>query len=648
MFDQEDILTYNTWPLKIDHSQLEEIVMKNGNDLQQNLNQLLPPEPVFLSTIFLLQDAENIFEMQPAERLIVLKNVFGLLGIDEAKEQVNEERKQTENKIKYLQDQSLQNSKLNKRLAEAYELNTHIHLPQKNTFFEDLHPLIKQLSLQDFSLNGLELQLYKEYFQQLQSQEKELIADKAKQEQLQKQISEKSHIIKEYQEKEKKLNEEIAHLEQRIASIDVQKIETIKQEKLALYEQINTLDTMTTPLLFEDLKAEDLEEVIVMIQKLKDKGKELANLAQIQQLKQEELAKAKERLANFDLGIQTEAQFFCEAINDYCKCIKSINKQHFEQLEQQRQSMEAEIKKLESWLQTEYQKPIQPEIDSIKHFLISINFSAREEKYQKKNALQKQLQNLDQQIIQRENELQKLQKYQQEKSAWISRATEINKQILSFQAELAKLEEEKHGINAKLTTPEVLQLTQELKDLQQFLQIIENIQQLINDFTETKNTIKHLELRKEKLKNLYTILSRELLFSALETDLPILSEIINSYLTQVVDYQISMQVVESGEKIELEVKIKDAKGEREVKSLSWGQKTILKLVWMLAISSYLNTPILFLDETINNLDADTVGKVSEMINNFVKQRTMKFYTVTHNQEIQDMDIRDQIIEINNN
>ena len=310
--------------------------------------------------------------------------------------------------------------------------------------------------------------------------------------------------------------------------------------------------------------------------------------------------------------------------------------------------MEAEIKKLESWLQTEYQKPIQPEIDSIKHFLISINFSAREEKYQKKNALQKQLQNLDQQIIQRENELQKLQKYQQEKSAWISRATEINKQILSFQAELAKLEEEKHGINAKLTTPEVLQLTQELKDLQQFLQIIENIQQLINDFTETKNTIKHLELRKEKLKNLYTILSRELLFSALETDLPILSEIINSYLTQVVDYQISMQVVESGEKIELEVKIKDAKGEREVKSLSWGQKTILKLVWMLAISSYLNTPILFLDETINNLDADTVGKVSEMINNFVKQRTMKFYTVTHNQEIQDMDIRDQIIEINNN
>ena len=52
---------------------------------------------------------------------------------------------------------------------------------------------------------------------------------------------------------------------------------------------------------------------------------------------------------------------------------------------------------------------------------------------------------------------------------------------------------------------------------------------------------------------------------------------------------------------------------------------------MLAVSSYLHTPLLFLDETINN---------------FVKQRTMKFYTVTHNKEIQDMQIWDNVIEVN--
>jgi hypothetical protein len=58
---------------------LEEIVFKNETDLQASLDALLPPKEVFLSTVFLLQDADNIFEMRPSDRLIVLKNVFNLL-----------------------------------------------------------------------------------------------------------------------------------------------------------------------------------------------------------------------------------------------------------------------------------------------------------------------------------------------------------------------------------------------------------------------------------------------------------------------------------------------------------------------------------------------------------------------------------------
>ena len=97
---------------------LEEIVMKNETDLQQSLDQLLPPKPVFLSTMFLLQDAENIFEMQPADRLTVLKNVFGLLGIDEAKEQVQDKKRELSYKLKALQDQSQQDGKLRKLLRQ--------------------------------------------------------------------------------------------------------------------------------------------------------------------------------------------------------------------------------------------------------------------------------------------------------------------------------------------------------------------------------------------------------------------------------------------------------------------------------------------------------------------------------------------------
>ena len=145
---------------------------------------------------------------------------------------------------------------------------------------------------------------------------------------------------------------------------------------------------------------------------------------------------------------------------------------------------------------------------------------------------------------------------------------------------------------------------------------------------------------------LYSILSKEIVFLALDDYLPVLSDVINNYLSQCVDYTLKMQIDENGDKLELNVKVIDSKWEREVKSLSGGQRTVLKLVWMLAVSSYLHTPLLFLDETINNLDVDTVWKVSEMINNFVKQRTMKFYTVTHNKEIQDMQIWDDVIEVN--
>ena len=66
---------------------------------------------------------------------------------------------------------------------------------------------------------------------------------------------------------------------------------------------------------------------------------------------------------------------------------------------------------------------------------------------------------------------------------------------------------------------------------------------------------------------------------------------------------------------------------------------------MLAISSYINSPILFLDETINNLDEETVSKVANMLEDLVKQRAMKFYTITQSQQIQQMDIRNTIIEI---
>ena len=96
--------------------QLEEIQFKNETDLQQTLQTLLPPKEVFLNTVFLMQDSDNIFELQTIERLTVLKNVFGLIGIDEAKEVVAEKRKEVNYKLKAYNDTSKYDEKLKLRI----------------------------------------------------------------------------------------------------------------------------------------------------------------------------------------------------------------------------------------------------------------------------------------------------------------------------------------------------------------------------------------------------------------------------------------------------------------------------------------------------------------------------------------------------
>lgn len=171
------------------------------------------------------------------------------------------------------------------------------------------------------------------------------------------------------------------------------------------------------------------------------------------------------------------------------------------------------------------------------------------------------------------------------------------------------------------------------------------ISTLVDEFQSKQKRLKTIEQRLEKVKKLYNILNSELIVYSFQNFLPILTDTINNALSKVVSFEITMkpEQKDNGELI-LNILFNDEHGEREATSLSGGQKTILKLVWMLSISIYLHTPLLFLDETINNLDEDAVSKVATLINEFVKQNDIKFYTITHNNEIQAMNIRDKTIQ----
>ena len=100
-------------------------------------------------------------------------------------------------------------------------------------------------------------------------------------------------------------------------------------------------------------------------------------------------------------------------------------------------------------------------------------------------------------------------------------------------------------------------LQQQQRGIKQIFQDISQIEQLVEDSVSNQNLMKKLQEDEKKLTRLYSILSKEIVLFALDDYLPILSDIINDYLAQCVDYSIQMHIVENNEKLELEAKILD-------------------------------------------------------------------------------------------
>ena len=705
---------------------LEEIPFKNETDVQATLESLLPPKEVFLSTVFLLQDADNIFEMRPADRLIVLKNVFDLLWIDDAKEKVQERKKEVQYKLKALQDHSLEDWKLRsilkwlwreiKALEDDEEINSIIS--GNNAFFEDIEWFFDQISLNNFSLNGFD----KSCFQKSENIIKGRIDQVIK---LDAQLNEYNHQLKDFEQQNGKIWNDIAdlklnisNLERKIESVDAKKWNDLKEKKMGLYKKWNDLDDNAEYSKFSELinfwnksiendntfnllelpknlkSAYDTIQILkngwvelkslIDIEKTKlenislqeknwmeNRNREIDKLKDLKSRKEDEIKEQESRIKELDKMWIENSDFDCPDICKKCPHINAINKQQFEQYSQQKKKLNKNIEILKSdfmkqdfdnkikelrdekypgwWdLKEDLQNKIQSQTEfsnSLKNYLLWIWFSDWEKSYHDRESIQNEVQIIDKQLLQREEETKNLDKYSQEKLVSQTSLKHLeeslqnnNKEVDDLNIKINNIKLDKGKINSE-------KLQQQQNDIKEISQYILQLEQLIQDNVSNQNLSKQLQEDEKKLTRLYSILSKEIVLYALDDYLPILSSIINNYLSQCVDYTIQMQIVENNDKLELEAKVLDSKWEREVKSLSGWQRIILKLVWMLAVSSYLHTPLLFLDETINNLDIDTVWKVSEMINNFVKQRTMKFYTVTHNKEIQDMQIWDDVIEI---
>lgn len=715
--DIETILRSKVWVL-------DEITFKNETDLQQQINTLLPPKEVFVSTIFLLQDSENIFEMQPAERLEVLKHVFGLLWIDESKDNVKKALDDVNISIKRLLDTSEFEIKLNNYLwtilqkfsiLENNPISKDIVLPSKDQI-DELSSLKEKLSINNFSLPEECSNFVQPLQDSLKTIKEEYQKKQATLSAYQEQRRWYETQILSYQREIVSEKTEIESIDKRLANINPQQLITLKEEKKKLQEQQDALELQA-----ENDKCKSFyeknKEVLNLsertsfslrmnqqfVQELKDKWislksknenleGQIQNIDQREKNEQESLRNQQktieerkslyenqqkslqERLDNFEKQVESEAEFSCEKINSQCPFIRVINKQHFEQREGEKKKILEEKEQLELRIKNE---EFDKKLEEIKQKLENPQSTAQDEKkkikeeqeknsnamsllrdflkevdYRKLDELnlsfkenEEKIRELEKQISQQEELQASQEKFQQDKIRLETSIKQKEEQIVLTEKQKSELQEKITKLNEEIDKHPKSEIQEVESCLEWYISTIQLLKVLIEDYNNMQLKLKWLEEQKKKLEVLYWILKKDLLLFVLWEYLPVLTEVVNSYLSSVTDYQISIKLKEGSEKLELEIKIIDDKWEREVKSLSWWQRTLLKLVWMLAISSYMKTEMLFLDETVNNLDVDTVWKVAQMLDDFVKQREMKFYTITHNSEIQAMKIWNATLEI---
>ena len=285
---------------------------------------------------------------------------------------------------------------------------------------------------------------------------------------------------------------------------------------------------------------------------------------------------------------------------------------------------------------------IMKDIDHLKMLLQSIDRPLLEKTAQQISQCNARLTLLDTQI--------------QENQQWINALAHIKWQIEGLQTtvtmiqqQLLKLDDQLFCHQQELTTAQdqksqmvdisLLMCRKEVT--QQLEKMIDAILWLKQDFIEQQGRIASQENQLKIVNDLHTIVSKELMIMVLKEYIPQLQDTLNNLLSKVVEYQVKFDINDDGDK--MDILIRDTLGEREVKSLSGGQKTVLRLCRILAIATLSRNKFLFLDETINNLDASAIAKVAELLQDFVMIHPIKLFIVTHSSQIQSMNIWTDII-----
>lgn len=660
---------------------LEEISFAKQAELEKSLADLLPPKEVLLSVNFLLQDANNVFEMTSTERVQVFKHLFGLLGIDHAKESLRDKRRDIQTRINIQQDDGKYTSQLQTHLQNIQEYQQNImtlDLPlddiQKciqtifaQDFFADLALIKDDVQIEHFRVD-VDISVLDTLWNLIQSSTLRGSSLEGKMDQLSQQKQRSEQEFTDLQKVQQEKQQEMRLLQKKISWIDEHVLQQLKDEKKILLDQQALLEQKHTKGFYLlGTEVAHLVDAVRAIDNLVAEGKELKATRDTLQLKieqyhkQQEQSRSREEQLNKQLEIlhqdyAEQSYFRCEKIEGDCPYVEMIKWASMKVLQKQTLQVEEQLQSLqkEQWsitrddraLWEETLKEQEGKTKKIRDVLKSVQRQDIQSSYDQWTRWEIKHKALDRRLLEQEQKNKEWDTWKQELISIQTALEWIDQQLKEKKHYLAELREQKLWYEQEKKSLYSRELQQLSSYLQQVYETIQQLERITKEYKEMQVEVAQLKEQEKMVKELYTIFSKELLLVVLQDFLPMLEEVMNTYLAEMVDYEVRFQLPqEMWEKIELQIDIIDEKGMRSVKSLSGGQKSVLKIAWILAVSMMMKGNFLFLDETITSMDAMTIAKVADVLEDFVRQHEMKFYVVTHSPQIQDMAIWDEIISL---
>jgi hypothetical protein len=221
--------------------------------------------------------------------------------------------------------------------------------------------------------------------------------------------------------------------------------------------------------------------------------------------------------------------------------------------DQQEIEIKNEVKKLLLTI-----KDIETNLSDLKDFLELIDWKSIEKNYFQSKEIENEIKNSDSIILKLESETQKLDEYKFQIQKLNIQQKNNEEQISESNNKIKKFQIDKNDVQTKLEKINYQEILEIDKMTIKFKEVCRDVDSLLKEYKNVQVQIKQLQESEKIISDLYIILSKELLLLVLQDSIPILTEIINNYLIQVVDYQINLKLIKtSSDKLELEAKIFD-------------------------------------------------------------------------------------------